>query len=98
MPLGPELIEAYRRALYVVYGEPELVIRVGEPNAELDALLEAKGAATAAFVTAANPRGRLAGKTENELAAAALGRAFGQNAIVFVEKGKAPELVILAAG
>lgn len=138
MPLRPDLLEAYQRALYVVFGEPELVIRVGEPNADLDRLFEAEGAATAAFVTAANPRGMLATETENEVAVAALhqsqadagyachsgegrdprgewpaepsvlvvgiaridaeglGRAFGQNAIVFIEKGKAPELVILA--
>jgi hypothetical protein len=136
--LGPELVEAYRRALYVVFDEPELVLRVGEPNADLDALLEAEGATTAAFVTAANPRGRLAGTTENELAVAALhqsqagagyacypgqgrdplgewppepsvlvvgipradaealGRSFGQNALVFIDKGEAPELVVLA--
>jgi hypothetical protein len=29
--------------------------------------------------------------------ATAAGRAFGQNAIVFVEKGRAPELVLLGA-
>ena len=140
MWLDAALIEAYQRALYVVFGEPELVIRIGEPNADLDALLEAEGAATAAFVTAANPHGRLAAQMENEVAVAALrqsqadagyacrsgqgldprgewpaepsvlvvgiaradaealGRAFEQNAIVFVDKGKAPELVVLCSG
>ena len=133
----PELIAAYQKALYVVFGKPELVIRIGEPNPDLDELLEAEGAATAAFITAANPRGERASAWKNEIANAALvetqtkagfrcfegegrdpqgrwrpersalvvgipradavavGRAFGQNAIVFVEKGRAPELVLL---
>jgi hypothetical protein len=121
----------------VVFGTPELVIRIGEANADLDELLEAEGAAAAAFITAANPAGREAGAWRNEVANAALveglakagyrcfegegrdpqkrwkpersalvigipraeaesvGRTFGQNAIVFVEKGRAPELVML---
>ena len=99
-------------------------------------MLEAEGARTAAFVTAANPKGRRGSRWENEVANAALvksqseagfrcfegegrapdgswteksvlvvgisradaeivGRAFAQNAIVFVERGKAPELVVL---
>jgi hypothetical protein len=139
MPATPELIDAYEKALYVVFGRPELVIRVGEPNPDLDELLEAEGAATAAFITAANPRGELTSAWKNEIANAALvetqtkagyrcfegegrdpkgrwkpersalivgipradaelvGRGFGQNAIVFVEKGRAPELVLLGA-
>lgn len=138
--LHPELIAAYRNAHYVVFGEPGLVLRIGEPNAELDALLEAEGAAGAAYLTAANPRGERRSAADNELAvqslerflrgkpyrfyegegrdgagnwqaersflvvgigraeAEALGRRLGQNAIVFAEKGGAPELVILAAG
>ena len=137
MPATPELIAAYRNALYVVFGWPELVIRIGEANPDLDELLEAEGAATAAFITAANPGGVLTSAWKNEIANAALvetqtkagyrcfegegrdpqrrwkpersalvvgipradaetvGRAFGQNAIVFVERGHAPELVIL---
>ncbi len=133
----PEQIAAYEKALYVVFGTPELVIRVGEPNADLDELLEAEGAANAAFITAANPHGKAVGAWKNEIANAALveslakagyrcfegegrdpqgrwkpersalvvgipraqaesvGRAFGQNAIVFVERGRAPELVLL---
>ena len=133
----PEQIDAYEKALYVVFGRPELVIRIGEPNADLDELLEAEGAAAAAFITAANPHGKATGAWKNEVANAALvqslakagyrcfegegrdpqkrwkpersalvvgiaradaegvGRAFGQNAIVFVERGRAPELVLL---
>lgn len=139
MPVGPNLIVAYLGADYVVFAEPELALRIGEPNPALDALLEAEGAETAAYVTAANAHGRLAGTTENVLATTALleaqraagyacfagegrdpqgewpaepsvlvvgiaraeaevlGRSYDQNAIVFVEKGRAPELVLLAA-
>jgi len=134
--LRPELLEAYRRTHYAVFGEPELVLRIGERNADLDELLEAEGVTTAAFITAANPGGRKRGNWENEVANAALvksqneaglrcfegegrapdgswteksvlvvgisrtdaevvGRAFGQNAIVFVERGRAPQLVLL---
>ena len=137
MPLRPDLLAAYRKALYVVHGAPELVIRIGKQSDELDALLEADGLDTAAYLTAANPGGELQSKTENELACAALhqaladagyicyvgegrdpagdwpaepsilalgisrheaqviGRSYEQNAIVFIERGKAPELVVL---
>ena len=136
--LRPELIAAYRNAHYVVFGEPGLVLRIGEPNAELDALLEAEGAAGAAYVTATNPRGSVRPERDNRRAmealqgsqfgpgttvmpgeardpdaawpvepsllivgiaraeAEALGRRFGQNAIVFIEKGRAPQLLLLA--
>ena len=134
--LRPELRAAYEKAHYVVFGEPELVLRIGEPNPDLDELLDAEGAPTAAFITAANPRGKRRGAWENEIANAALvksqneagfrcfegegrapdrkwversvlvvgvpradavivGRAFEQNAIVFAERGRAPELVLL---
>lgn len=134
--LDPELLEAYRGTDYAVFGEPELVLRIGEPSPGLDELLDAEGATTAAFITAANPRGKRRGAWENEIANAALvksqnaagfrcfegegrapdrkwversvlvvgipradavvvGRAFEQNAIVFAERGRAPELVVL---
>jgi len=136
MPLTPELIDAYENADYVVFTDPELVLRIGEPSPRLDALLAAEGATAAAYLTAANPRSeprtdaenRSAGAALDELLArsgypryagegrdpdnkraaepsvlvvgiyrdnaATLGRLFGQNAIVFVEKGRPPELVI----
>ena len=52
MPLTPEMLEAYRNAEYVVFVEPRIVMRVGEPNAELDALLAREGGGIAAFITA----------------------------------------------
>ena len=30
MPVGPDLIVAYMGAEYAVFGEPELVLRIGE--------------------------------------------------------------------
>ena len=134
--IPPALIAAYENADYVVFADPELVLRIGEPSARLDALLEEEGANTAAFVTAANPRSKPRPSADNAagldaldklIAAAgypwragegrepdgswiepsrlvigiyrenaeALGRLFGQNAIVFLEKGAAPELLVL---
>ena len=138
MPVADALIAAYRAARYVVFADNRPVMRVGEPCPELDELLEAEGAAAAAFVTAHNPRGLPAHEETNLLAfgdlceaadrtgyriylgegsdpegewkpepsllivgiprgeAEELGRRFHQLAIVFVEKGRAPELVVLA--
>jgi len=121
MPLSPELIAAYENADYVVFADPELVLKIGEPSRRLDALLEKEGASTAAFLTAALAKldqviaaagypwrageGREPGGSWVEPSrlvigiyrdnAQVLGRIFGQNAIVFVEKGGAPELVVL---
>ena len=133
MLLSPQLIAAYQQADYVVHGR--CTLRIGRPNAALDALLDEHGAASAALVTAANPRGEQRSEDENRAALAALeaslawpfyrgegrdpagswsaepslllvgiargeaealGRALLQNAIVFAEKGAAPELVLLA--
>ena len=132
MPLTPQALRAYQKALYAVLGGP--VLRLGERNPELETLLEAQAATTAAFITAANPRGEPRSHAANQVATAelqaalawpfypgegrdpegrwpaepsllvigipraeaeALGRRFEQNAIVFVEKGSAPELVLL---
>lgn len=72
MPLTPEVLEAYRTADYVVFGDRHIVLRIGEPSAELDELLRAEGATSAAFVTAANPRGEVRSDVENGVANAAL--------------------------
>src|SRR5690349_18436722 len=136
MPVTPELLDTYRNAEYVVFADPQVVMRVGEANAQLDELIRAEGARTAAFVTAANPRGEPRSDMENGVAnaalqnfvaaagyphfwgegrdprggwaepsflvigiyranAEALGQLFEQNAIVFCELGKSPELIIL---
>ena len=134
MTLTPDLVQAYEHALYAVEGGP--VLRIGADDPALDRLLEEHGVASAAFVTAANPRGVPTSHAANESAmaalretltyrflpgegrdpegrwsaepsllvlgipraeAAALGRRLAQNAIVYVEKGRAPELVLLEA-
>ena len=132
-----KLIEAYENADYVVFAEPQFVLKIGEPSGRLDALLEHEGATTAAFLTAANPRSKPQSAAQNASAlsaldqlvaasgypwragegrepdgswsepsrlvigiyrenAEALGRLFGQNAIVFIEKGGPPALLVLA--
>jgi hypothetical protein len=136
MPLSDELLNAYRAAEYIVFGDRRLVLRIGEPNAELEELLCAQGKSSAAFITAANPRGEKRSDVENGVAnaalqsyvtaagyahywaegrdpsgswsepsflvigisrgnAAALAQLFEQNAIVFCELGRAPELILL---
>ena len=136
MPLPREQVEAYREADYVILGEDELVLRIGEPSERLDALLDSLGAPCAAFLTAANPHSQPRSAEQNAMLnlallklvdsagyprydgegrspdgswrergtliigifrenAEALGRLFSQNAIVFIERGKAPELVLL---
>lgn len=132
MPLTPALIESYEGALYAL--DSGTVLRIGLHNPDLDRLLATHGATTAAFVTAANPRGEARERTANEAAMAALrtslalpwlpgegrdperrwsaepsllvlgiaradaealGRRLEQNAIVFIERGRVPELVLL---
>jgi putative PIN family toxin of toxin-antitoxin system len=136
MALSGNLARAYRDAEYVVFGEPDIVLRIGVPSARLDALLAGFGAAGAAFLTAVNPGSEPRGAAENRAAmekldaalaaanysrlpgegrdpkggwrepsvlvpglaraeAAALGRRFGQNALVHVEVGGLPQLVDL---
>ena len=137
MALPKDLEQSYRLAHYVVFGAPDLVIRIGEANEELDAILDEEGAETAAYLTAANPNGMLHDEGWNRLSVAALhqvladagytcysgegrdpsgawpaepsilavgisrheaeviGRSYEQNALVFIGKGKPPELVDL---
>src|SRR5882672_4653137 len=136
MSISSEQLEAYKKADYVVFADRQVVVRLGEINPELDVLLDAEGATTAAFITAANPRGEKRSDTENGVAnaalqsfvsaagyphfwgegrdpfgswaepsflvigiyranAEALGQLFEQNAILFCELGRAPELVVL---
>jgi hypothetical protein len=66
--MNPELIDAYEQAYYVVFGDPEIVLHIGEPNPQLDALLDEEGASTAAYITPANPRGEQWTREENHAA------------------------------
>ena len=136
-PKGLDLLLAYQSAEYVVFGDPDLVIRIGETNPVLDALLESSRCESAAFITAWNPGSQPRSFSDNDRAnellqgeasklgrlhiagegrdpegrwpteasllffgmlrdeAIGLGRRFGQNAIVFCEKGRPPELVLI---
>jgi uncharacterized protein len=103
MPLTPDILRAYEEALYEA-GDG-LVLRIGEANAALERLMREHHAETAAFVTAANPHGMQRSRPDSEPSvlllgipraeAIALGRRLEQNAIVFVERGGAPELVLM---
>jgi hypothetical protein len=135
--MTPDLRTAYENAHYVVFEDPPIVLRIGERNAQLEALMEADGASTAAYLTPANPRDEVWTPEENEAAlfslhdalrdsrytcfpgegrdpvgermpepsllvvgisradAEEMGMELEQNAIVFIEKGRAPELVYL---
>jgi hypothetical protein len=123
----------------VVFGAPQLVLRIGRRNAALERLLAAAKVRTAAFVTPANPRSEKqpAAKNRRMLEAVrhllaesgqrfldaegrdprrrwpaergvfllgiaradamALGRLLDQNAIVYVARGREPELIVLAS-
>lgn len=134
--ISSEQLKAYQKADYLVFADRVVVMRIGEPNAELDQLIGAEGASSAAFITAANPRGERRSDNENGVAnaalqsfveaagyphywgegrdpfgswaepsflvigiyranAEALGQLFEQNAMVFCEVGRAPELIVL---
>jgi hypothetical protein len=68
MALKPELLDAYLKAHFVVFGTPDFTLRIGKPCARLDALLDAEGAAGAAFITAANPHSKRRSDAENHAA------------------------------
>lgn len=64
--VSPELISAYRAASYeVVAGETVIRIRVDQACPGLENLLHAYGAATAALITAYNPRSRKQSAEDN---------------------------------
>ncbi|HVJ34202.1 MAG TPA: DUF3293 domain-containing protein [Terriglobia bacterium] len=132
------LIAAYQATDYVVFeDDAETVLRIGELNPAVDALLKRHGAEQAAVITAWNPASVILSDQENEARetvlwrwigdhqrfalaaegrdrsgkwrpeqsclifditadqAEALGREFGQNAIVHLRLGEAPRLLLL---
>ncbi|MCC6912163.1 MAG: DUF3293 domain-containing protein [Rhodospirillaceae bacterium] len=73
MTVPPDLIAAYRAAIYEIdaNGEP-LAFHVDRPSARVDALLAAHGAAEAVLITAYNPRSKIQSEEKNALAHGAL--------------------------
>ena len=91
MPISQSLVAAYCAAHYVVFGEPDIVLKVGEPNRELDALLAARRATCAAFVSAANPHGERRGVVANVVAFYSLKYRLKKSHYVFFEgEGRDP--------
>jgi hypothetical protein len=72
MTLDSDLLTAYENADYVILTKPALILKIGEHSPRLDELLVANGAATAAFVTPANPLGERQPAAENHAAMATL--------------------------
>lgn len=132
--IDQRLLRAYLNTTYQV-DFPVVKIKIGEPNRDLDILLESRQAQSWAFITAWNPKSSLLSTKENDwrhqklvqiventgysyfegkgignnhdwepeasllilgiskTEALELGRQFGQHAIVFGEKGRAPALI-----
>lgn len=66
--ISAELAKAYHEALYVIHGEDEdVVLKVGQANPELGALMKMHGVNSAAFLTAFNPYSILSTAEENVL-------------------------------
>jgi hypothetical protein len=59
-----ELINAYKNTDYKVY-QPDLVLKIGVKNQELDHLLSSLKATTWAYITAFNPYSKTLSKAEN---------------------------------
>lgn len=67
MPTRSELQEIYGRTSYNIHAPQGTIrLRIGEPSAALDALLEERGATTWAFITAWNPGSMRLPRMENE--------------------------------
>lgn len=53
--MNEEFFDAYMNTDYTVFADPEFVLEIGKASQHLDALLQANGATTGAFITAWNP-------------------------------------------
>src|SRR5689334_10913097 len=58
-------LQPYLHTAYIVETEPPIVLRIGERNAALHALLASRGVEEWAFVTAWNPRSQVLAPEEN---------------------------------
>lgn len=65
--IQPRLVRAYREAIYIVnQDEHAISLKVGEISAELASLMNSKGVATAAVLTAYNPYSEVKSSDENK--------------------------------
>lgn len=78
------LIAAYRATDYHVFADPPFVLRVDEASAPCDALLAARGARSAAFLTAWNPQSEPRPRDWNERAQDRLTEHLGRVGLAFV--------------
>lgn len=64
--IHPELLRAYRTAIYVVYGDGgDIVLKTDELNPDLAALMKSHGVISAALITAFNPHSILSTEEDN---------------------------------
>ena len=64
--ISPELLRAYRAAIYVIYAdEGDIVLKVDEASADLAKLMKKYGVTSAALITAFNPYSVLSTAEEN---------------------------------
>jgi hypothetical protein len=65
--ISPNLIKAYREAVYVVdFGDGEITLQVGKANPALAKFMKGCDVTTAAFLTAFNPYSQVVDSVENE--------------------------------
>src|SRR5260370_25229196 len=104
--IDPGLLKAYKQTRFVVWTpEGEIVLRVGERNLQLEALMAKFGAVSSAFVTAWNPGSVKLSIEENQTRQAALTEEVGKARYVsFCGEGVgqdeawAPEASVLIVG
>jgi Protein of unknown function (DUF3293) len=76
-------IDSYLAAEYVVHdGGREIIVRIGQSNPELDALLDARHAHHGVFITAANPRSESQPDAVNHAANERMRRVFDKRSLV----------------
>ena len=64
--ISPELLRAYRTAIYVIYGDGgDIVLKIDETSPDLAALMKKHGITSAALITAFNPHSVLSTSEEN---------------------------------
>lgn len=104
--IDPDLLRAYKTTRFVVWApEGEIVLRVGERNLQLEALMAKFGAVSSAFITAWNPGSAKLSIEENQIRQAALTEEVGKAGYVSFcgeglgqDKAWAPEASVLIVG